>query len=148
MTALTLRKNLAPLKAAAIARVNTLCGAARARYITVIPGQDMVYLEKAAEARRYLTDFPTPEDEPETLDPDPVLGFPFIAAEIGTTASTAYGVATVYVTGAALFRQVGAAIETIRLGAVAAIEGATVPAMLDAAEVGVAAALALLPGAG
>jgi hypothetical protein len=142
---LTVRKDIAALRAAGIARVNAAAGQVRARFVTVIPAQDMVYLEKAAEARRYLTTYPAPEDEPPALDPSPELGFPFIAAEIGITAPSAYAVAQIYVQGAALFRQAGAAIETIRLGAVAAIEIAGTPAAITAAEAACAEALRLIP---
>ena len=77
----------------------------RASFVTVIPAQDMVYLEKAGEARRFLVAYPTPADVPETVDADPVLGFPFVLAEVGITAPTAWEVAVVYVTGAHLPRR-------------------------------------------
>ena len=54
-----------------------------------------------------------------------------ILAEIGITAATAHEIAVVYVTGAATFRAAGAALETVRLGSVAAIEAATTPAAID-----------------
>ena len=142
---LVLRKDLAGLRTAAIARVNAAAGAVRARFVTVIPAQDMVYLEKAAEARRYLTLYPDPADAPAALDPSPELGFPFLAAEIGITAPTAHAVAGVYVAGAARFRAAGAAIESLRLGAVAAIEAAQTPAAIAAAEADATAALQLIP---
>lgn len=142
---LTVRKDLAAIRAAGIGRVNAAAGRVRARFVTTIPAQDMVYLDKGAEARRFLATYPFPEDEPEAIDPDPVLGFPWIVAEIGITAPTGYGVAQVYVQGAALFRQVGAAIDGIRLAAVAAIETATSPAEIAAAEESADATLALIP---
>ena len=106
----------------------------RARFITVIPAQDMVYLEKAAEARRYLAAYPTPEDEPAELDAGPTLGFPFIAPRSASPGPQPSPWRKVYVFGAALFRQAGAAIEQVRLGAVAAIETADNPAAISAAE--------------
>ena len=51
---LMLTKDLAPLRAAAVQRVYAAAGRVRARFATQIPAQDMVYLEKAAEARRFL----------------------------------------------------------------------------------------------
>ena len=119
---LTIRKDIAGLRKAGIAEANRLVGAVRASFVTVIPAQDMVYLEKAGEARRFLVAYPTPEDVPPEVDADPVLGFPFVLAEVGITAPTAWEVAVVYVTGAATFRAAGAALETVRLGTVAAIE--------------------------
>jgi hypothetical protein len=142
---LTVRKDIGALRTEGVARVNALAGQVRARFVTVIPAQEMIYLEKAAEARRYLDHYPTPEDAPEALDTSPVTGFPFIVAEIGITAPSAYAVAKIYAEGAALFRQVGSAIETIRLGAVAAIEAAGAPAEIDAAHAAAASALALIP---
>jgi hypothetical protein len=131
---LTVRKDIARLRAAGIARVNAAAGRVRARSVTVIPAQDMVYLEKAFEARRFLAAHPTPEDAPELIDTDPVLGFPWIAAEIGITAPSAFEIAQVYVQGAALFRAAGAAIDGVRLAAVRAIELAESPAEIAAAE--------------
>ena len=145
MSLLVIRKDIAGLRKAGIAEANRLVGAVRASFVTVIPAQDMVYLEKAGEARRFLVAYPTPADVPETVDADPVLGFPFVLAEVGITASTAWDVAVVYVTGAATFRAAGAALETVRLGTVAAIEVAETPAAIDAALTGCAASLALVP---
>jgi hypothetical protein len=128
-----------------IYRVNSEAGRVRARFVTTIPAQDMVYLEKAAEARRYLAAYPAPEHEPAELDDSPELGFPFIATEIGITGPTAFAVAQTYVQGAALFRQVGAAIEGIRLGGVAAIEAAPSLVVIDATVAAVLDALLLIP---
>ena len=50
-----------------------------------------------------------------------------------------------YVAGAALFRQVGAAIDGIRLGTARAIELAATPAEIDAAEAAATAAFAAIP---
>ena len=145
MSLLVIRKDIAGLRKAGVAEANRLVGAVRASFVTVIPAQDMVYLEKAGEARRFLVAYPTPADVPETVDADPVLGFPFVLAEVGITAPTAWEVAVVYVTGAATFRAAGAALETVRLGTVAAIEVAETPAAIDAALASCAAALALVP---
>ena len=142
---LTVTKDLAPLRVAAVRRVYAAAGAVRARFATQIPAQDMIYLEKAAEARRFLATWPTLEDDPGTIDPDPVSGFPFIAAELGITADTGWEVAQFYVAGAAMFRQVGAVIDGIRLGTARAIELAATPAEIDAAEAAASAAFAAIP---
>ncbi len=142
---LTIRKDIAGLRHAGIAEVNRQVGEVRASFVTVIPAQDMLYLEKASEARRFLAAYPMPEAVPAAIDPDPALGFPFLLAEIGITAATAYEIAVVYVTGAATFRAAGAALETVRLGSVAAIEAATTPAAIDAIVAGCAATLAAVP---
>jgi len=64
MSLLVIRKDIAGLRKAGIAEANRLVGAVRASFVTVIPAQDMVYLEKAGEARRFLVAYPTPEDVP------------------------------------------------------------------------------------
>ena len=142
---LVIRKDIAALRRAGIVEVNRRVGDVRAGFVTVIPAQDMLYLEKAAEARRFLAAYPTPQDVPAEIDPDPALGFPFMLAEIGITAATAHEIAGVYVTGAASFRAAGAALETVRLGAVAAIEAAVTPAAIDAIVASCAATLAAVP---
>lgn len=42
------------VKARAVARVNDAASSLRGQHITVIPGQEMIYLAKEAEAVRYL----------------------------------------------------------------------------------------------
>ena len=142
---ITVKKDIAALRAAATQRVYTAAGQIRSRFATNLPAQDMIYLEKAAEARRFLTAYPTPLDAPEEISADPALGYPFIASEIGITAATGWEVAQFYVAGAALFRQAGAAIDGIRLGAAKAIEAAATPAEITAAETAATAAFASLP---
>jgi hypothetical protein len=142
---LTIRKDIAGLRTAGIARVNAAAGQVRARFVTLIPAQDMVYLDKGAEAQRFLSAYPSPEDAPEVIDPDPALGFPWIAAEVGITAPSGFAVAQVYVQGAALSRQAGAAIDGVRLAAVRAIELAETPAEIAAAEAACAEGLRLIP---
>ena len=148
MTALTARKDIVALRAAAIRRVTADCGLARSRYITVAPGQDMIYLTKQTEALRFLAAYPSPEAVPDPIDATPATGFPFLVAEVGITAPTAWELASLWVERTVLYRTLGAAIEAIRLGAVGAIQSATVPAAIDAAEASVAAGLALLPESG
>jgi hypothetical protein len=142
---LTVSKDIAGLRAAAIRRVYAAAGLVRTRFATNIPGQEMIYLEKAAEARRFLAAYPAPEDAPTAISADPEIGFPFIAAEIGITAATAHQVAGFYVAGAALFRQAGAAIDGIRLGYARQIEQAATPAAVESLEDAALAAFAALP---
>ena len=129
---LTVRKDIAALRRDAVNRINELCGQVRARFVTVIPAQDMIYLEKASEGRRFLAEYPDPESQPAEVDPDPSMGFPFISREVGITAATGFEVAMFYVQGAAQFRYVGAAIEAIRLGSVQAVEAAENPEQIAA----------------
>lgn len=123
--------DLATAKAGAIARVNGWTATARAQYITAIPGQDMVYLAKEAEALRWLAIDPAPVD---------LTGFPLIAAELGITAETPDQLAQLWVHLGELWRGLAAQIEMARLGTTKAINEA-------GDDDGIAAALAGLTGA-
>lgn len=113
---------LALSRESAITEVNRVAGEVRSRFVTVIPGQEMIYLIKEAEARAFLADLA------------PVLSdYPFVSAEIGITGTTAEEVAQVYVNLAAILRATAAQLETARLGTIAAIEAATAPAAIEAA---------------
>lgn len=121
------------VKARAVARVNDAASSLRGQYITVIPGQEMIYLAKEAEAVRYLAETP----EPVTLD-----GYPMLAAEVGITAPTAYELAQLWANMSALWRGIAAQIETARLGAIYQIETAPDAAAVDAIVAAAVAALA------
>ncbi len=107
------RVSIEGTRASAIATINAAAAHVRRLYITELPGQELIYQEKRAEAVAYLAD----------ADPD-LADYPFIAAEIGATAPTAHEVAQVYVNMAALLRAAGAALEHVRLGAIAGVEAA------------------------
>lgn len=113
---------LEKVRASAIAEVNRVSGEIRARFITVIPGQEMLYLLKEREAIRWL----------EATSPDPA-DYELIAAEVGITAPDAGQVAQVYVNMAAMLRQTAAQLETLRLGTIAVMEGASETAAIEAA---------------
>ena len=110
--------DLAQLRAAAIARVDAAAGAVRAKFITVVPGQEMTYLVKEQEARAYAGD---------------PSGFPFLAAEAAATGMTVEDVAALVIAQANAWRPIGAAIEGLRRGAAVAIAAATTPAAIAAA---------------
>lgn len=111
-------------RAAAMEQVNSAVRRVRALFVTDLPGQEMLYIRKEAQARGYLAESPEPAD---------ASAYPLIAAEVGITAPTAAQVAQVYLNLAAIWESVGAALESVRLGAVAAIEVATSRAEIDAA---------------
>ena len=121
---------LAAEKRAAVAQVNGMADQVRRMFITPIIGQEMVYLEKEAEARRYLND----------LEPD-LSDYPFISAEVGVSAVTAQQVAQLYLNLGAQWRVVGSMLENVRLGSIAAIEAATTLAQILAAVDEAAAAV-------
>lgn len=106
--------SLAPSIEEAIGLVNQSTDLIRRRFITPIVGQEMIYKEKEAEAKSYLV------DQPATL-----VDYPFIAAEVGVTAPTAYEVAQLYLNLATQWRGVGSQLENLRLTAIGSIEMAT-----------------------
>lgn len=122
---------LATLRRDAIARVNARAGEVRGRYITIAPGQEMIYLGKEAEALHWLA----------SAAPD-LQDYPFLAAEVGITAPTPQALAELWRDMAAQWRVVGSAIEQARLGAVAAIEGGVSAGAIAAAVAGWEAAAA------
>ncbi|MDX5412898.1 MAG: hypothetical protein LPK02_07605 [Rhodobacterales bacterium] len=107
---------LAAEKRAGVARINAMADAVRRRFITPIIGQEMIYIEKETEARRFIA--------METL-PNDLTDFPFIASEVGVTAPSAYEVAQLYLNLGAQWRVVGSQLENLRLSSITAIESAT-----------------------
>lgn len=104
--------------------VNQTIGQIRSTFVTILPAQDMIYQQKEAEAIAYLND---PASEPD------LNNYPFIAAEIGTTAPAANDVAQVYMNLAHQLRVVVAGLEQIRLSAIVAIETASDQVGIDLA---------------
>ena len=95
---------LAVAREAAVAEINAWAAQERLAYITVMPGQEMIYMAKEAEARAWLAD-PAPE----------MAAYPLLAAEVGITAPDAYQLAQLWVNLAALWRVAAARIEGERL---------------------------------
>ncbi|MCW2248695.1 hypothetical protein M2352_004355 [Azospirillum fermentarium] len=112
---------LAGLRAAAVERVNREAGEARARHITVAVGQGGTYLEKAREARAYLSD----------TAPDPIH-YPYLSAEAEHTSQTMDTVARSVAAAADAWTPVNARIEGLRQGALASIRGAGSPVAVAA----------------
>lgn len=117
--------DITPLRAAAIRRINARAGAIRATFVTAIPGQEMLYLAKEAEARAWLAD----------AAPD-LANYPLIAAEVGPglTAPDGAALAQIWLNLGAQWREVAAQIENARLGAVYAVEAAPTEAEIAAIE--------------
>jgi hypothetical protein len=115
--------DLAAFKAKAIAGINDWAGQQRLALITDLPGQDMIYLRKEAEAKAWMA------------DPAPVLAsYPLIAAELGITADTPDQIAQIWLNMADLWARAAAEIETNRLAAIQQIEAATTEAEIMAAR--------------
>lgn len=104
---------LGAAKARAHATLASAVAAARAAMITTLPGQDMIYLAKEAEARAWIAD----------PAPDPAA-YPLIVAEIGITAPDAASLAQLWLNLAALWRSRAAQLEALRLSVGAAIDAA------------------------
>jgi len=104
---------------AILARIKQVSGETRAKYISVIPGQEMIYLAKEAEAAAFVAG--------EQGD------YPFLSAEVGETGETLDQVAQVVLNLAAGWRAIGANIEALRVRANAAVLAAETIAEIDAA---------------
>jgi hypothetical protein len=109
-------RKLAMVRADAISAINEAAAKARLRYITDLPGQQMIYLAKQDEATAYLA----ANHEPATL-----AAFPFLAAEVGITAPTAYELAQIWLNMAALWISVATQIERQRMVEIKLIQSMT-----------------------
>lgn len=109
------------VKAAAKHEINLLAGAARARFITIIPGQEMLYLEKKAEALRWLS----------AQSPD-IADYPFLGAEVNITAATPNELANLWMQMAAQWAVAASIIEGMRMAYINNVNGAADVATIDA----------------
>lgn len=114
---------MAAAREAAMLALNGYVARKRNLIITDLPGQDMIYLRKEEEGRRYL-DLPI---EPETLEQ-----FPLIAAEVGITAPTAYQLAMIWVQLGSLWVVIAVQLEQLRMSFGAQIQSASTFAEIDA----------------
>lgn len=88
------------------AQVDSLAEAERLKYITPGNGQAMTYQQKVAEAQAFkAASNPQPSD------------YPTLSSEVGITAETLDEVANIVLSAFAQWQQIGAMIESIRLGA-------------------------------
>ena len=99
----------------------------RLKYITPGTGQAMTYQQKVAEAQAYKA-----ATNPQASD------YPILSSEVGITSETFDDVANIVLAAFAQWQQIGAMIESIRLGAKRDIDAAgdetTARAVVDAAE--------------
>lgn len=112
---------LAEARVAAMDRLTGTIATARVQLITDLPGQDMIYLAKEAEARAWVN----------AVAPD-LADYPLLAAEIGITAPNADQLAQLWLNMAALWRAAAAQLEALRLSTQAAIASAASPEEIDA----------------
>ncbi len=111
---------LAPRQAAAKAAVDAQAAKCRACCLTNGFGQEMLYLQKEAEARACVSD-----SAPEAAS------YPLLAAEIGITGETLGEVAVAIIIRADEWRADAGAIEAVRLSAKRQIDAATSRAEID-----------------
>jgi len=107
---------LAGARSAARVQLSDAIRAARTAMITDLPGQDMIYLAKEAEARAWAADrAPNPAD------------YPLLSAEIGITAPDAASLVQIWLNLADLWRAAAARLEALRMATAAAIDAAETP---------------------
>lgn len=99
--------DLASTIAYALTLIDTAAGEARARYITVAPGQETTYQLKADEAQRYLD-----AGAPSPVDP---AVYPFIAGEAFATGKSPNVAAGVILGTRDVWVDKAAQIETVRM---------------------------------
>ncbi|QWY83012.1 hypothetical protein [Rhizobium phage RHph_X66] len=121
-----LKVGLATIKAELKAKIDLQAGQLRSLYITTIPGQDMVYMEKRIEA--------------ELVVADPALGetltaaeIPHIAREASASGVSRFDKAVEILTIANLWKQIFPMIEERRLSVKSAIDAAVTVAEARAA---------------
>ncbi len=116
---------LAAVKREAKAYIDAQAEEVRLRVVTPGAVQQIVYTQKAAEARDVLTNH-TPQNPP------PQGKYPMLEAEIGITGADIFEVATVVKGMADAWTYLAAQVEQARLAAKAAVDAATTPAQARA----------------
>lgn len=110
---LPVETSLDAIKASLKSTVDSLAEIERLKYITPGNGQAMTYQQKVAEAQAFkATSNPQPSD------------YPILSSEVGITADTLDEVANIVLAAFAQWQQIGALIESIRLGAKRDIDAA------------------------
>ncbi|UWF67372.1 MULTISPECIES: hypothetical protein [unclassified Brucella] len=119
--------SLAAVKSALKRQIDAAAEIERLKYITPGAGQAMTYQQKVNEAQAYKA-----ASNPKAAD------YPILSSEVGITAETLSEVANVVLAAFAQWQHIGAAIESIRLGAKrdidAAQDEAAARAIVDAIE--------------
>lgn len=122
------------VRADAIANVESAIGLRRLEFITDLPGQAMIYQGKEAEALAWIA----------AGSPADLTAWPFLRSEAGITAPDASALATLWMTMAAAWRQIGAALEGQRMSAKAAIAAAVDQTAVSQALAAAMAAIATI----
>lgn len=120
-----IRESLAPLQAQLLERANEVMAETRSLYITVMPGQEMIYQAKENEAKAYISADPEPAD---------LADYPLMAAEVGKTTVTAYELAQLWLNMSAQWRFIASQLEPLRLDLKDAATAALSEAELETLE--------------
>jgi hypothetical protein len=123
---------LAALRTAASGKIDTAAETARLRFVTPGSAMQIVYYEKKTEAALFLATY---ADATAALAAVPTA-WPFLAAELGITATTLFAVATTIGATAAQWIGIAAAIEAIRMAAKLQVTTAATGAAIDAVVAG------------
>ncbi|OCP21888.1 MULTISPECIES: hypothetical protein [unclassified Ensifer] len=118
---LSIAKDLTPIRDVAYRTIDAFAGVSRSSYITVAPGQEMVYTQKEKEAEMITAD---PSISPSLV--------PHLAAEAIMNGVNLLDQAAIVLSLAHGWRQVSVLIETTRLDIKARVGVATTPAAIDA----------------
>lgn len=115
--------------------VDTAIGQIRLAYITEIPGQQMVYQSKEAEALAYEQDLDDPKD---------MIKYPYIASEATALGVSTDTVATTYLDLSAQWRTVGVQLEALRIATKTSITAAESVEEVESTMANFAAAIEVL----
>lgn len=115
---------LEQLQAEALARVDTLAGAVRKRYITSAPGQEATYTAKLADAKAYKA----------AGNPADAAPFVWIKSEAEATGATPAATADMIIATAEQWTAIGSAIEAARQAAKQTIKNAGNAGQIRTAE--------------
>lgn len=107
--------NIGDAKSYAYSQIDIEAGNARARYITIVPGQSETYQEKATDAAAYAN-----AGYPEDATP-----YPWVHAEAQATGMTAQQAADNILATKAGWLALGTAIEGLRIGGKASVAAAS-----------------------
>lgn len=117
-------QNLAAIRARVIHQINNKIGEVRSSFITVMPGQEMLYLAKEMEARAFLAD-PSPQSRGQETK------YRFMHGEAGITAESPQAVAEIVLAKAEEWRTIASALDTLRLGSIQQISEAQGRGQID-----------------
>lgn len=117
------RPPLDDVRAAAKARIDAAAGRARARYITVAPGQEATYQAKAAEADAYVA----------AGRPADTSAYPILSAEARARGITVSQLADIVRATRDQWVRLAAAVEGLRIAGKLAVDAAADNAAVEAA---------------